>query len=333
VFLIECRVFTIHFTEYIANLSQKGKSWPYMFTIIGADQKQYGPVSADEIRQWIREGRADGRTLAKQEGTTEWKTLAEFPEFSAAFASAPSAAMPPFPPNAPPAASLDAILARDYDLDIFGCISRAWDLGWRNFGPVVGISLLVFLGEGLANQLIGMISGPSMEYMIQNRTVTPIGVELFVLTSLLMAPIQGIFLGGLYKFYIKLVRGERAEIGDAFYGFTQPLAQLAMVGLMMNIIIMIGTLLCLIPGIYLSVALIFSMPLIVDKGLTWQEAMKLSMKMVNKHWFVVFGLILVNGLLAISGVIACCIGVLFTGPVAGIALMYAYEDIFGRQNR
>ena len=29
-----------------------------MFNIIGADGKQYGPVTADQVRQWVREGRA-----------------------------------------------------------------------------------------------------------------------------------------------------------------------------------------------------------------------------------------------------------------------------------
>jgi len=33
-----------------------------MYTIIGGDQKQYGPVTAEELRRWIAEGRADAQT-------------------------------------------------------------------------------------------------------------------------------------------------------------------------------------------------------------------------------------------------------------------------------
>ncbi len=66
-----------------------------MYKIIGADQREYGPVSADQIRQWLREGRANGQTLIRfEEGP--WKPLSTFSEFAADLAtSAPPAALPP----------------------------------------------------------------------------------------------------------------------------------------------------------------------------------------------------------------------------------------------
>jgi len=61
-----------------------------MFKLIGADQKAYGPVSADQIRQWIAQGRANGQTKAQPAGSTDWKPLAEFPEFADALRAAAS---------------------------------------------------------------------------------------------------------------------------------------------------------------------------------------------------------------------------------------------------
>jgi len=55
-----------------------------MYRIIGADGKEYGPVSADQLRQWMAAGRVNHATRVQQEGTTEWKPLGEFPEFAAA---------------------------------------------------------------------------------------------------------------------------------------------------------------------------------------------------------------------------------------------------------
>jgi hypothetical protein len=66
-----------------------------MFKIIGADQQQYGPVSAEQIRQWIAEGRANGQTLALAEGSTEWKPLGSLPEFAEALARLAPAPAPP----------------------------------------------------------------------------------------------------------------------------------------------------------------------------------------------------------------------------------------------
>jgi hypothetical protein len=54
------------------------------YKIIGADLIEYGPVSAEQIRQWIAEGRVDSQTKLQAEGGGEWKRLAEVPEFAAA---------------------------------------------------------------------------------------------------------------------------------------------------------------------------------------------------------------------------------------------------------
>lgn len=58
-----------------------------MYRIIGADGKEYGPISADQLRQWIAEGRAGATSHVFTEGSTEWKTLGSLPEFSLLFAS------------------------------------------------------------------------------------------------------------------------------------------------------------------------------------------------------------------------------------------------------
>ena len=52
-----------------------------MFIIIGGDGKEYGPVSAEKIREWIKSGRANLSTKAKYVGTEEWHTLGEYTEF------------------------------------------------------------------------------------------------------------------------------------------------------------------------------------------------------------------------------------------------------------
>jgi uncharacterized RDD family membrane protein YckC len=53
-----------------------------MFTIIGSDGREYGPVTADQVRSWIKSGRADEDTKARAAGTEEWSRVGDFPEFS-----------------------------------------------------------------------------------------------------------------------------------------------------------------------------------------------------------------------------------------------------------
>ena len=63
-----------------------------MYKILGADQKEYGPVTAEHLRQWIAEGRANAQTKILAEGTTDWKPLAEFFEFAEVLKTLPPAA-------------------------------------------------------------------------------------------------------------------------------------------------------------------------------------------------------------------------------------------------
>ena len=62
-----------------------------MYKIIGTDSGEYGPVAAEQLRQWIAEGRANAQTPVLGPGAREWKPLGTLPEFAAQFA-------PPVPP-------------------------------------------------------------------------------------------------------------------------------------------------------------------------------------------------------------------------------------------
>ena len=53
-----------------------------MFTIIGADGKEYGPVTADQIKQWLAENRLTREMKARREGETSWQRIGDVPELA-----------------------------------------------------------------------------------------------------------------------------------------------------------------------------------------------------------------------------------------------------------
>ena len=59
-----------------------------MYRIIGADGREYGPVTADRLREWIAEGRANSQTRVLAEGAAQWKPLIEYLEFAPLLARA-----------------------------------------------------------------------------------------------------------------------------------------------------------------------------------------------------------------------------------------------------
>src|SRR5438552_2751061 len=68
-----------------------------MYIITGADGRDYGPVTADQLRAWIAEGRANAQTRVREEGVPDWKLLAEFPEFAAQLTLPPAPGLAPAP--------------------------------------------------------------------------------------------------------------------------------------------------------------------------------------------------------------------------------------------
>ena len=91
----------------------------------------------------------------------------------------------------------------------------------------------------------------------------------------------------------------------------------------------IGALIFVIPVVYLSVGLGFAFPLILDRRIGWLEAMRTAISTVHRQWFPVAALVLIYTLLAILGVLFCCVGILFTMPLGYAIWAEGYRQLFG----
>ena len=58
-----------------------------MYKILASDGNEYDSISADKIRQWIRENRVEPKTPVMPEGADDWVFLCDLPEFAEIFAA------------------------------------------------------------------------------------------------------------------------------------------------------------------------------------------------------------------------------------------------------
>jgi hypothetical protein len=200
-----------------------------------------------------------------------------------------------------PEAIAATYLQRRATIDISSAISRGWALVRDHMAVLVGATILGWLIT------VGLACIPILGWIVG-----------FVL------------LGGLDYMFLRRIRGEDVQIGDLFDGFNLALLNLTMAGLVKWLLTSIGFLLCILPGIYLAVGYVFALPLVVDKKMEFWTAMEVSRRVVHEHWWSIFALVIVLALVAFAGFLVCGVGEVITIPVASAALMYAYEDLFGK---
>src|SRR5258708_10448480 len=180
-----------------------------MHKIIGGDKKEYGPASAEEIRQWIAEGRLSSMSQVQAEGSGEWKALGSFAEFADALraeAVNPLRALAPAPPVSGEA-WVSQVLAARPEVEPGRCLAQSWKLLIGNFGTLVGATLLIWL--------IGT------------------ACELNLISSLVYQVLWGVFYGGFYGVFLKKISGEEAPAGGSFAGFYLGFGQLLLAGVLL----------------------------------------------------------------------------------------------------
>ena len=149
-----------------------------MYKIIGADGRQYGPISADQLRRWIAENRANAQTQVLAEGAAEWKLLGTMPEFAALFA-----------PQVPP--SISPVGASPYRKTS----------GFALWGMILGILALVcccksiFGALGLIFSLIGLSQINEHPDLYEGRGMAIAGIILSALGLVIGIILLLLFLG------------------------------------------------------------------------------------------------------------------------------------------
>lgn len=214
--------------------------------------------------------------------------------------------------------SIQMLLNEGYAFNMGDYISRGWRMLKSNLGLMVAYTVLLAVISGIVGTIDTSLAG-------DDEGVRSTGLSL--LFNILVAPLLW---AGLYAGALKSLNNRQLEFSDFFKGF-QFFAPLVLANLIIGIFIFIGTIFCIIPGIYLGVAYLLTVPLILDRNMGFWEAMETSRKVVTKSWFswFVFGLFMF--VINLGGLLACVVGLFFTIPLTYCILIAAYEDVVGIQ--
>lgn len=188
-----------------------------------------------------------------------------------------------------------------------------WDKVWKNLGVVVFAVLISFV----IGMLFGFIGG-----MFEENSMPEFGITI-------LSTLVNIFLSiGIMKIYFKVHDGVPTSVSEIFSHANLFWKYLG-TSILMMILIGLGLILFIIPGIYLAIRFSFANLLVVDKEVGPLEALKQSSELTVgiKGQIILFLLALAG--INILGFLALGIGLLITTPLSAIATIHVYRSLLG----
>jgi hypothetical protein len=221
---------------------------------------------------------------------------------------------------------LEAGIAGRYSFQTGEVLSEAWEKVKGAKGTIFGGVFVMYV----TSFLLGFIckAALSMLGIDQNNIVltviTQLGLQLISMT------VTVLFTGGLMMMGVRRAADEPISFSMLFDGFAKA-KPLVIAMIFQSVMIIIGFALLIIPGIYLSIGYGLTYPLIMEKELGPWEAMEASRKAIHHHWFQIFGLYFVMGLIFMLSALPLGIGLIWTLPMGVITLGIVYRTVFGTE--
>lgn len=207
-------------------------------------------------------------------------------------------------------------------------MGEAWDTLKGLKTPVLlGLIMIMIVGIlfSVLSAALG-ISPPAFEEVQTIPTGGQVGTEILLqlINTFVTVPMGA----GVFMMSLKHATGGTATVNETLAYFGKALPMLGLV-VLAYILIAIGLLLLILPGIYLGVCFYMAIPLMADKNMGIVEALKVSRQAIHHQFFPMLGLILLSSLVVVLGLLAFGIGLIWALPMASLMLAIAYRNMFG----
>lgn len=159
-----------------------------------------------------------------------------------------------------------------------------------------------------------------------------VGIMATVIFQVLIDVLAVLFTAGLLYIGIRKVAGDPISWRMIGRGFSCA-GKIILATILQTILVTIGFLLLILPGIYLTVGYVMTIPLIVDKDMTPWQAMETSRKAIHRVWWKIFGLFLVMGVICLISLVPLGLGLIWVWPMWIILAGVVYRYLFGGERK
>jgi hypothetical protein len=180
------------------------------------------------------------------------------------------------------------------------------------------------------------VQSDTMRWIGEGWEVVKADLGTYVLMTIVMMLVsgavplllQGATTAGFQIACRKTLRGQKPSVADLFEGF-QFFVPTLLAHIVISILVFIGLLFFIIPGLVVAAMYNFTYLFIVDKRMDMGTAMQASHAVVKQDYFGYTMFLIALGLLNIAGFLCLIVGLLVTVPITFAALTVAYRDAVG----
>jgi len=191
---------------------------------------------------------------------------------------------------------------------------NGWGKLWKYF-----LELLLI---GIIGAIIGIPSGMSGWARDAVGTATILGILGFIYSILVIGPTDY----GVSFAYLKAARGDKLEIKNMFEAFRN-YWNVVLANILVGVIVFIGLIFLIVPGIVFACKLAFTPYLVVDRKMEVIEAVKESWRMTDGHAGTVFLIGLLAIPICIAGLICFGVGIIVSLMWIRLAFASLYQAV------
>ena len=201
-------------------------------------------------------------------------------------------------------------------------IQEAISFGWNTFKKypwlLLGITLTVTVLPSL------------LQYALQLpfKSDDPDNYNPLMMVGTLVSSFVSIYLTiGVIKIYLQLIDNKKIQYQDLFNVQADEYIHYLLASIVYGLIVVLGIIALIIPGIYFGLKYQYYSYLIIDKHLSVMDSVKESGNITKGHITQLFLFSLVIILLSFLGLLALLVGIFVVSPIVGIAQASVYRKL------
>jgi hypothetical protein len=222
--------------------------------------------------------------------------------------------------------TIEDATAGNIDISMTATMGEAWR-NMKGFKFPCHVAFFLYFIVAIIASLVAypIISGLMSAGADQN-TAGLIGAVVQLFASIAVMPM---FIG-IHIMGMRHAENKSVSAGSIF-GYFDKIPSVFLCYIIMTIMVLLGTMLLILPGIYLMIAYIFALPLVVEKNMSAWQALEASRKALTRKWFPMFGLLILIGFANTLAIFTLGIAWIWTIPWSVLTMSMVYTKLFGAE--